>query len=182
MKAECAVTAQVFLGSCSTPLGKQDVDIISFPVIKPIVAVQWKKPSWQCWATSLWKDPASDFSSLVPSPSQLQVGDPRGLLLHLHNTLPSSPSLCEPERWEKRHLELGTGRKVGLGDDFCVWRAALPCEELPPASAAAGDKLGQSRHCHCHGFLWGCWEKRALQIPLVGKKKKSVCPKGKVEL
>lgn len=49
----CALTAQVFLAPSSTLLGKQDVDIISFPVIKPIVAVQWKKPSWQCWATLL---------------------------------------------------------------------------------------------------------------------------------
>lgn len=47
-------------------------------------------------------------------------------------------------------MELGTrgkrklawkmiSERVGLG---CVWRAALQCEELPPASAAAGDKVG----------------------------------------
>lgn len=113
--SEYALTAQVYLGSCSTLPGKQDVDIISFPVINPIVAVEWKKPSWQCWAISLWKDPVSDFSPFILSPSKLQVGGPRGLLLHLFNALPSSPSLFEPMRWGKRHLELVTGKNNRLG-------------------------------------------------------------------
>lgn len=95
-RSEYALTAQVYLGSCSTLQGKQDVDIISFPVINPIVAVEWKKPSWQRLAISLWKDPVSDFSPLLPSPSKLPVGGPRGLLLHLFNTSPSSPSLLNP--------------------------------------------------------------------------------------
>lgn len=69
--SEHALTAQVYLGSGSMLPGKQDVDIISFPVINPIVAVQWKKPSWQCWGISLWKDPVSDFSPLIPSSSKL---------------------------------------------------------------------------------------------------------------
>lgn len=107
--SEDALTAQVHLGSCSTLPGKQDVGIISFPAINLIVVVQWKKTSWQRWAVSLWKDPVSDFSPLILSPSKLQVGGPRGLLLHLFNTLPSSPSPFEPVRWGKRHLELGTG-------------------------------------------------------------------------
>lgn len=133
--SECAPTAQVFLGSCSMLLGKQDVDIISFPVIKPIVTVQWKKPSWQCWAISLWKDPVSDFSSLIPSPSKLQVGDPRGLLLCLLNTLPSSSSLFEPERQEKRHLELGTGKKLAW--KMISERVALGCAGVPMESSSA---------------------------------------------
>lgn len=106
---------KIHLGSCSTLPGKQDVDIISFPVINPTVAVEWKKPSWQHQALSFWKDPVSDFSPFILSPSKLQVGGPRGLGLHFFNTLPSSPSLFEAMRWRKRHLEL---KKDGSEHDF----------------------------------------------------------------
>lgn len=87
-------------------------------------------------------------------------------------------------------MELGTRKKklawkiiferVGLG---CVWRAALPCEELPPASTAAGDKEGQSK---CTLPLPGIYmgmvgAKGPANTPDL-EKKQSVCPEGKVEL
>lgn len=96
--SENALAAQVCLGSCSTLPGKQDVDIISFPVINPIVAVEWKKPSWQHLAISLWKDEASDFGPLLPFPSGCSWEVPEvSCFASLTLRLPPHPCL----RWGK---------------------------------------------------------------------------------
>lgn len=98
-RSENALAAQVCLGSCSTLLGKQDVDIISFPVINPIGAVEWKKPSWQHLAISLRKDEVSDFSPLLLFPSGCSWEVPEVSCF-------ASLTLCLPPhlswRWGKR--------------------------------------------------------------------------------
>lgn len=71
--------------------------------------------------------------------------------------------------------------RVGLG---CVRRAALPCEELPPASAA--DKVGacgaEQTYTPIAMDLYGdVGAKGPANLPDV-EKKQSVCPKEKAEL
>lgn len=71
-----------------------------------------------------------------------------------------------------------------------VWRASLACDELPPASAVAGEKVDA---CGTEEETWPPIAKNLCgDMEVVGTKgptntpdlgrKRSVCPKGKVEL